>query len=339
MTPAPVPVVIDDVLDALPTRDALIADVRVGLTASPQRTLPPRWFYDVHGSDLFDAITRLPEYYPTEREREILRARADQIVVASDADTVIELGSGTSDKTRTLLDAFARADRLTRFCPFDVSGATLELAAGVLAAAYPGVAIHGVVGDFEADLGRLPRGGTRLVIFLGGTIGNLDPEQRAKFLTGLAGTLAPGDSLLVGTDLVKDTGRLIAAYDDAAGVTASFNRNVLTVINRELGADFDLDAWGHEARWNETDERIEMHLVARRAHTVHIPAADLELAIEDGESIRTEISCKFRLEGVRSELAAAGLVPTVQWTDAAGDVALSLAHAPLSSATLLPVDG
>ncbi len=330
MTPAPLPVVIDDALDAVPTRDALIADVRAGLTARPQKTLPPKWFYDDHGSELFDAITRLPEYYPTEREREILRDRSDQIVTASGADTVVELGSGTSDKTRTLLDAFSRAGRLTRFCPFDVSGAMLTLAAEAIAAAYPGVAVHGVVGDFERDLSRIPRGGTRLVLFLGGTIGNLDPEARAKFLTGVAGTLAPGDSLLLGTDLVKGTDRLIAAYDDSAGVTAAFNRNVLTVINRELGADFDLDAWAHEARWNEAEERIEMHLVARRAQTVSIPAADLEVEVVEGESIHTEISSKFRLDGVRRELAGAGFVPAAQWTDEGGDVALSLAHAPLT---------
>ena len=214
------------------------ADARAGLTASP-KVLPPKWFYDEAGCRLFDEITRVPEYYPTRTERAILARHAGDIAARTSADTLVELGSGTSEKTRLLLDALVGARTAARFVPFDVSEPTLRDAANAIELEYPGVDVHAVVGDFERHLDRLPRGGTRLVAFLGSTIGNLDPDGRARFYRSIAAGLAPDDALLLGTDLVKDRRRLEAAYDDSAGVTAAFNRNVLAVLNRELAADFD----------------------------------------------------------------------------------------------------
>ena len=303
--------------------DALTADARRGLNATP-KDLPPKWFYDDRGSQLFDEITRLEEYYPTRAERAILVERADEIAAVSGADTLIELGSGTSEKTRLLLDALARAGRLRRFVPFDVSEQTLRDAALAIDEEHPGVEVHAVVGDFERHLELLPRGGRRLVAFLGGTIGNLPPATRAEFLASVAAGLEPGDSFLLGTDLVKDVVRLIAAYDDTAGVTAAFNRNLLLVLNRELGADFDPEAFAHVARWNAESEWIEMWLRSTVAQAVKVPELDLVVELEDGEEMRTEISAKFRRAGVEAELAAAGLALTRWWTDPAGDFALSL---------------
>lgn len=305
--------------------DALADDTRRGLTCTP-KDLPPKWFYDDRGSQLFDAITRLEEYYPTRCERTILETRAADIASASGADTLIELGSGTSEKTRLLLDAFARAGQLRRFVPFDVSESTLRDAARSIAAEHPGVEVHAVVGDFERHLDRVPGGGRRLVAFLGGTIGNLAPDDRAEFLAAVASGLAPGDTFLLGTDLVKDEGRLVAAYDDAQGVTAAFNANVLHVINRELGADFDPDGFEHVARWNAEAEWIEMWLRARRAQSVKVPELDLVVDFATGEEMRTEISAKFRRPRVDAELAAAGLTLEHWWTDPAGDFALSLSR-------------
>jgi len=316
---------VDVHLAATDLNDALAADARRGLTATP-KDLPPKWFYDDRGSQLFDEITRLEEYYPTRAEREILEARADEIAAASGADTLIELGSGTSEKTRLLLDAFSRSGQLRRFVPFDVSELTLRDAARAIAEEHPGVDVHAVVGDFERHLDRLPGGGRRLIAFLGGTIGNLPPATRATFLHEIAAGLEPGDSFLLGTDLVKDVDRLVTAYDDAAGVTAAFNKNVLSVINRELGADFDLDAFAHVARWNSDEEWIEMWLRADEAQTVKIPELDLIVEFAAGEEMRTEISAKFRQAGIESELAAAGLTLQHWWTDQAGDFALSLSH-------------
>jgi len=302
---------------------ALEADVRAGLSATP-KTLPPKWFYDDRGSELFDEITRLPEYYPTRAERSILRDRADAIAKATGADTLVELGSGTSDKTRILLDAFADAGTLRRFVPFDVSEETLRSAASAIAREYDDIDVHAVVGDFEHHLDEIPTGGRRVVAFLGSTIGNFAPEERAQFLSEVAGSLAPDDSLLLGTDLVKDVGRLIAAYDDAAGVTAEFNRNVLRVLNRTLDANFDVDAFAHVARWDPAEEWIEMRLRADGAQKVVIDRLGMDVHFADGEELRTEISAKFRHQGVERELAAAGLRLTEWWTDPAGDFALSL---------------
>ncbi|MDY6997486.1 MAG: L-histidine N(alpha)-methyltransferase [Actinomycetota bacterium] len=303
--------------------EALRRDVRDGLTQQP-KTLPPKWFYDAHGSDLFDQITRLPEYYPTRAEAQILTTRAGEIAAASGADTLVELGSGTSEKTRRLLDAMREHGSLRRFVPFDVDASVLTAAGSAIAQEYPGVEIDAVCGDFEEHLGKIPATGRRLVAFLGSTIGNLTAAPRAQFLTSVSEMMQPGDTLLLGTDLVKDTGRLVRAYDDSAGVTAQFNRNVLTVVNRELGADFDTSAFDHVARWNAAEERVEMWLRSTRAQRVRIAALDLDVDFAAGEQMLTEVSCKFRPAGVDAELAAAGLRRTHWWTDEAGDFGLSL---------------
>jgi L-histidine N-alpha-methyltransferase len=302
---------------------ALRRDVRDGLAQAP-KSLPPKWFYDSVGSDLFDQITRLPEYYPTRAEAQILRARSAEIASASGADTLVELGSGTSEKTRMLLDALRDSGSLRRFIPFDVDAGVLSAAGAAIQREYPGVEIDAVCGDFEEHLDEIPRVGRRLVAFLGSTIGNLTSGPRANFLSALSDTLQPGDSLLLGTDLVKDVGRLVRAYDDSAGVTAKFNRNVLVVVNRELDADFDLDAFEHVARWNAENERIEMWLRATSVQRVHIAALDMTVDFAAGEEMLTEVSCKFRPDGVEAELAAAGLRRTHWWTDRAGDFGLSL---------------
>jgi L-histidine N-alpha-methyltransferase len=314
---------IDVHLDADGWAPQLRADVLAGLTASP-KTLPPKWFYDDAGSDLFDQITRLPEYYPTEAEREILLSRAGDIAELSGADTVIELGSGTSDKTRALLDAFTSTGQLRRFVPFDVSEQTLIDAAKFIGEDYPGLVIHAVVGDFERHLNYLPTGGKRMIVFLGGTIGNFTPSERLEFLRSLLATMAPADSFLLGTDLVKDHDRLVTAYDDAQGVTAEFNKNVLKVINRNLDADFDVSTFDHVALFNTEQEWIEMRLRSRIDQLVHIGALDLDVSFVAGEEIRTEISAKFTANGVRNELGMVGLELTNWWTDRAGDFGVSL---------------
>ncbi|HSH22910.1 MAG TPA: L-histidine N(alpha)-methyltransferase [Acidimicrobiales bacterium] len=310
-------------LDADDAATALHADAARGLRACP-KWLPPKWFYDERGSALFDDITRLAEYYPTRREMEILERHAGDIATACPADTLVELGSGTSAKTTLLLDALAAGGSLARVVPFDVSESTLRVAAGTLAGAYPGVAVHAVVGDFERHLHLVPSGGRRLVAFLGGTIGNLDAHQRGAFLGRVAADLASGDGLLLGVDLVKDPARIVAAYADAAGVTAAFNRNVLAVLNRELGADFDLDAFGHVACWMPEQEWIEMRLRSLVAQRVRLPAIGLVVDFHAGEELRTEISAKFRRQRLEAELAAAGLRLARWWTDAAGDFAVTL---------------
>ncbi len=317
-------VLIDSHLGPDDARNALRADALRGLTSSPKE-LPPKWFYDDTGSRLFDEITRLPEYYPTRREREILRARSADVARLSGADTLVELGSGTSEKTRLLLDAMRDRGALRRFVPFDVSESTLREAASAVANEYDGVVVHAVVGDFEHHLWSIPGEGRRLIAFLGGTIGNLYPEARKKFLAEIAGTMNDGDTLLLGTDLVKDEARLHAAYNDARGVTAAFNKNVLTVLNRELHADFDLDAFEHLARWDAHNEWIEMALRSVREQDVHVAELGVRARFAAGEEMRTEISAKFRRRGVEDELDAAGLDLLHWWTDERGDFALSLA--------------
>jgi len=303
---------------------ALRADVRNGLTGSP-KSLPSKWFYDATGSDLFDRITRLPEYYPTRTETEILQDRSVEIAAAAGADTLVELGSGTSEKTRLLLDAMRDGGLLRRFVPFDVDASMLATAGAAISREYPDIEVTAVCGDFEKHLGTIPTVGRRLVVFLGSTIGNFTAEPRARFLTALADTLVPGDSLLLGTDLVKDAGRLVRAYDDNAGVTAAFNRNILAVVNRGLGADFDLDAFEHVAKWNAHQERIEMWLRATTPQHIRVTALDLDVTFDAGEEILTEVSCKFRPESVTAELAKVGLQQTHWWTDTDGDFGVSLA--------------
>jgi L-histidine N-alpha-methyltransferase len=237
---------------------------------------------------------------------------------------LVELGSGTSEKTRVLLDALREGSALRRFVPFDVDASMLSAAGSAIQRDYPGVEISAVCGDFEQHLAKIPNGGRRLFVFLGSTIGNLAPDARAEFLATLAAVLQPGDSLLLGTDLVKDTNRLVQAYDDSAGVTAQFNRNVLAVINRELNADFDVDAFCHVASWNAAEERMEMWLRSERAQRVRIAALNLSVDFAAGEQVLTEVSCKFRADAVADELARAGLQLTRWWTDTAGDFGLSL---------------
>ena len=315
---------IDVRLTAETARRALLDEARRGLTAHPPE-LSPKWLYDARGSALFEEITQLPEYYPTRREREILTARAEEIAVRSAADTLVELGSGSAAKTRLLLGALASAGRLARYVPFDVSESMLREASLTVAAEFPGLEVHAVVGDFERDLAQLPRGGRRLFAFLGGTIGNLKPAERARFLSQVAAQMGPEDSFLLGTDLVKSIDRLERAYDDARGVTAEFNRNVLRVLNRELQADFDPEAFVHLARFDEAQSWIEMWLVPRSPQRVRLEALDLALTFQPSEPLRTEVSTKFRREQVEAELAHCGLIVDEQWTDRAGDFALSLA--------------
>jgi L-histidine Nalpha-methyltransferase len=309
--------------------DSLRADARSGLTATP-KSLPPKWFYDGTGSELFEKITALPEYYPTRAEREILQAQAAQIAVASRAVTLVELGSGSSEKTRLLIDALRAAGTLVRYVPVDVSEPALLAAASALFSDYPGLEVSGVVSDFDDYLEPGDDGadgtGPRMVAFLGSTIGNLLPDERASFLARIRSGLGAGDTLLLGTDLVKDPSVLVAAYDDEAGVTAAFNKNVLSVLNHELGADFDLDRFDHVARWDPDQEWIEMRLRSAGAQTVHLPGIGLTVEFGDGEEMRTEVSAKFRREGVIRELTAAGFALDQWWTDRAGRFGLSLAR-------------
>jgi L-histidine Nalpha-methyltransferase len=319
------PPVVSVVLDPHWAADTLVDDVRRGLGSQP-RSLPPKWLYDDVGSELFDQITRLPEYYPTERERSILVEHADDIVAATGATTLVELGSGTSDKTRILLDHFTTTGRLTRFVPVDVSEETLRAAAKQLAERYPGLQVEALVGDFTLHLGHLPRGGRRMVAFLGGTIGNLYVEERAAFLGALADSLEPGDWLLLGTDLVKSADRLIAAYDDPGGITARFVKNCLHVLNDRLDADFHLDAFTYVPFWDPRMERMDLRLRAEMPQHVSIPGAGISIDLASGEEIRVEISTKFRLEGIADELGAAGFEVDRSLTDDGAEFALTLAR-------------
>ena len=324
---------------------SLRADARAGLTATP-KTLPPKWFYDAQGSALFEKITELPEYYPTRAERAILRAVAPEIAALTGAAVLVELGSGSSDKTRLLLSALRAAGTLRGYVPVDVSESALAAAGDALAAEYPGLAVHAVVADFDKYLGvpadgasasgngtagggTTAKGGTaagpRLVAFLGSTIGNMVPAERGVFLRRVRAQLRPGDAFLLGTDLVKDPAVLVAAYDDSAGVTAAFNKNVLSVLNAELGADFDLDAFEHVAAWDAGREWIEMRLRAASAQSVRVSDLGLTVEFAAGEEMRTEVSAKFRHAGVTAELAAAGLAMRSWWTDPGGQFGLSLA--------------
>ncbi|MEM9562208.1 MAG: L-histidine N(alpha)-methyltransferase [Actinomycetota bacterium] len=304
---------------------ALRADVTGGLTAAPKE-LPPKWFYDERGSELFDEITRLDEYYPTEAERRILLDNASAIIELTSPATIVELGSGTSDKTGAILDAAVRHGSLRRFVPFDVSEAFLRQSVDVLAGRYPTVIMHGVVGDFDHHLPYLPSGDRQLLMLLGGTIGNYQPKERRELLTVIADRQQPGDHVLIGVDLVKDVGRLERAYDDSRGVTAEFNKNVLAVINRRLSADFVLDAFEHVARFDTDEEWIEMLLRSTVDQTVRVADLDLEVSFEAGELMRTEVSCKFRRERFEADLEHAGLEPVEWLTDPAGDFAVSISR-------------
>ncbi|MCW3026699.1 MAG: egtD [Solirubrobacterales bacterium] len=316
---------IDSHLDGAEER-SLADDVLDGLTR-PFKELPPKHFYDARGAELFDRICELPEYYPTRAERAILEAEAQNIAALTGAVELVELGSGTAAKTRVLLDALHAAGTLQRYIPVDVTESMVRDSAEELASEYPGLRVHGVIGDFERHLDRVPQAdGPRIVAFLGGTIGNFPPGSRRRFLRKIARLLGPDDYLLMGTDLVKDPRVLEAAYDDAEGVTAEFNRNVLRVLNRELQADFDPGDFDHVALFDPQHEWIEMRLRARREHTTVVRGLDLAVHFDVGEELRTEISAKFTPERLEGDLAAAGLELARWLTDPDGLFALTLSQ-------------
>jgi L-histidine N-alpha-methyltransferase len=308
---------------------AMERDVRRGLARTPKE-LSPKYFYDERGSQLFEAITELEEYYPTRRERQILVERSAEIVAAAgNPATLIELGSGSASKTRHLLDAMRDAGTLLTYVPVDISEEITRETAEALVGEYPGLDVHGLVCDFEAHLERTPttsEAGPRLIAFLGGTIGNLYPDERAAFLCRIAGLLDPEDHLLLGTDLVKDVARLELAYDDPAGVTAEFNKNVLCVLNRELGGDFDLDAFAHASHFDVEHEWIDIGLRSLAAQDVHLDHLDLTVHFEEGEVMRTEISTKFTRPRLEESYAGTGLKMANWFSDPAEDYALSLAR-------------
>jgi len=302
-------------------------DLRRSLTASAP-TISPRWFYDDVGCALFERITDLAEYYQTRTEQALLDARMDAVVDAIHPTELVEIGSGAATKTRAILGAMSRSGDLRRYIPFDISPGAIARSASALAVTYPGLRVHGVAGDFSRQLGKIPRrpaGGTRLVAFLGSTLGNLEPAQRRSMVRRLARLLDPGDALLMGTDLAHDPAVLVRAYDDAAGVTAEFNRNIIRHINRAFEGDADPDAFVHEARWNSRASRIEMHLRASRDIKWDLPGLDLRVHIPEGRTIRTEISCKFTAGGVAGLYADAGLTPITWDEDALGRYAISVA--------------
>lgn len=315
---------IDRLLDEFDRRAALHDATFWSLRQQP-RELPPVWLYDERGSLLFDEITRLPEYYLTRAEREILARQAAEIAAHTEARTLVELGSGTSDKTRLLLDALQAAGTLERFAPVDVSEEVLRASAEAIAKRYPSVGVHAIVGDFERHLGALPEGPNRLIAFLGSTIGNLMPERRARLLETISAALAPGDSFLLGVDLVKEPRRIEAAYNDSRGVTEAFVRNGLEVVNSELGADFDQRQLDFVARWDAENDRMDIGFRAKDAQVVSIPELEVVLQLRSGEALRFEISTKFRRGGIVRELEAAGLALDAWWTDRVGDFALLLA--------------
>ncbi len=304
---------------------SLVADVRAGLSARPKH-LEPKWFYDAHGSELFELITALPEYYPTRTEKAILAAHAHDIVDLTGMTTLIELGSGSSDKTRLLLDAGRTSGTLHTYVPQDVSVTALKGAVGELVRDYPGLEVAGIVSDFTDTVSSIPLRANRTVAFLGGTLGNLIPAQRATFLGDIAAALRPDEHLLIGVGLVIDPNVLVPAYDDARGVTAQFNLNVLSVLNARLGADFDASGFEHVAVWDAENEWIEMRLRARRAMDVRIAELDMDVSFTEGEEIRTEISAKFHRSGITDELATAGFGVEQIWTDTEERFAVVLAR-------------
>ena len=316
---------IDVHLSPQDVRRQMRADAIEGLQA-PEKSIPPVWFYDERGSRLFEEITQLPEYYPTRAERTLLQEHAPSFAEMSKADTLVELGAGACDKTRVLLTALQQTGALSRYVPFDVSDEFLRSAASTLSEEYDDLDIHLVIGDFHHHLAEIPIDGRRMIAFLGGTIGNLDPAQRARFLFDLNCTMSSDDSFLLGTDLVKDRGRLVAAYDDAAGVTADFNRNVLRVLNQQLGADFDPELFRHVALWNEDEQWIEMRLRANADTEVSLAGAGITVRFQEGEDLLTEISAKFTPERVERELIDAGFVVEGMWGADEGEFLLTLAH-------------
>lgn len=308
---------------AVAASPGLYEATRRSLEAVPKE-LPAVWLYDERGSQLYERITRLPDYYLPQREAEILRVRSASIAERTKARTLVELGSGSARNTRFLLDALN--DTLERFVPFDVSERVLRRSAEEIGSAYPTISVDPIAGDFERDLGALPSAGPRLVAFLGSTIGNLYPEQRARFLSSLDSELGEDDLLLLGVDLVKDVDRLRAAYDDGSGVTQAFVRNALDAANRELDATFEQRLFVYEPRWDAQNEWMDIGLRASQAHAVSVRRLGLELGFDEGERLRVEVSSKFRRAGLETELQRAGFHVESWWTDAAGDFAVVLAR-------------
>jgi L-histidine N-alpha-methyltransferase len=290
------------------------------------REIPSKLFYDEGGSALFERITELPEYYQTRTERALLERVADRVIAASGASELVEIGSGAATKTRVLLTAMQRAGALRLYVPFDVAEGTMRRSSEELIADYPGLAVHGIVGDFMAHLGRIPEGERRLVVFLGGTIGNLGPEEVRRFLADLASAMAPGDHFLLGVDLIKDVARLEAAYNDAAGVTAAFNKNILNAVNRLTGGNFEPEAFRHHAPYNRALHRIEMWLLSLVRQVVHLPAIGMEMELAEGEGILTEISTKYDRPRIEMLLEASGLTPLGWYTDPERLFGLSLSR-------------
>jgi L-histidine N-alpha-methyltransferase len=306
-------------------RRRMRADAIAGLQADT-KSIPPVWFYDERGSQLFEEITRLPEYYPTRSERRLLEAFAPAIAQLSKADTLVELGAGSCEKTRVLLRALQQLGTLSTYVPFDISDEFLREAASALTEEYDPLAVHLVIGDFSEHLAEIPTDGRRMVAFLGGTIGNLDPARRARFLFDLNCTMSSDDSFLLGADLVKERQRLVAAYDDAAGVTAQFNKNVLHVLNEQLGGNFDPDLFAHVALWNDEEQWIEMRLRALGPSEVTLREAGIAVRFDQGDDILTEISAKFTPDMIEKELGAAGFVIDGMWGADEGEFLLTLAH-------------
>ncbi len=310
--------------------DAELAELRAALEERPRR-IPSRYFYDRRGSELFERITRLPEYYPTRTERSLLERVADEIAAITGAEELVELGSGAATKTRLLLDALDRAGRLRAYVPLDVSESMVRRTAEELAAAYPGIEVHGLVADFHRHLDHIPPGEPRLVIFLGSTLGNLRPAEAVRFLGGIAAVLSPGDWFLLGVDLVKERRVLEAAYNDAAGVTAEFNRNILRVVNRLAGGDFVPERFRHKAFFNRADGWIEMRLVSHERQRVRLERLELELELAAGEELLTEISGKYERTQVEELLAASGFGLRRWYTDPRRWFALALARLPAAA--------
>jgi L-histidine N-alpha-methyltransferase len=329
-TATPPRIRIERLLDEGDRRAALHDETFWSLRERP-KSLPAVWLYDERGSLLFEQITRLPEYYLTRSEREILVEHAAEIAARTAAETLVELGSGTSEKTLLLLDALAAAGTLERFVPVDVSEEVLRASAHAIAARYQRVGVHAIVGDFERHLAAVPPGGRRLVAFLGSTIGNLQPDRRARLLATIATTLEPGDAFLLGVDLVKDRARLEAAYGDDTGVTETFVRNGLVAVNRELRADFDQTLLAFTPFWDAGHEWMDIGFSARSAHVVRVEELESIVPLAAGERLRLEVSAKFRREGIARELAAVGLPLDAWWTDRRGDFALLLATRPYCS--------
>jgi L-histidine Nalpha-methyltransferase len=316
---------IDVHISADAARQRMRGDAIAGLQ-SDLKSIPPVWFYDERGSQLFEEITRLPEYYPTRTERRLLELHALTIAELSKADTLVELGAGSCDKTRVLLGALQSFGTLARYVPFDVSDEFLRQAASTLADEYDDLTVHLVIGDFSEHLAKIPTEGRRLVAFLGGTIGNLQPAQRARFLFDLNCAMSSDDSLLLGADLVKDRRRLVAAYDDGSGVTAAFNKNVLHVLNEQLAGNFDPELFRHVALWNEGEQWIEMRLRAAEEIDVTLENAGISVRFAEGEDLLTEISAKFTPERIEEELSTAGFVVDGMWGADEGEFLLTLAH-------------